>query len=973
METRNSLLLVDTDSASRKELSSIVFSDFNVVIADKSDDLLSLLKDESKNIAVAAFSIDIAEPILQQIRETPELSKLPVLLISNDQNVSTEYEDEFLTKYDIIYFLRSPFSRLRVRNALKTAKKLADARKIIMELERDPLTGLLTRQAFLRKAEIVRKENPQKPYYVIACDFDNFKSSNSLYGEEKCNEFLAFVGEKLKENLPNTIIGRFGGDQFILFDEFQNEVDLKRLRNIRKAILDNAPIPHQVPKIGIYAPIDFDLPLLICCDRAFLSIRSIKGVYKKDVAFYEESLQQQLLDEQRIIESMERGFEEEQFRIFYQPKHEAVTGSIAGAEALVRWEHPEYGFLSPGQFIPIFERNGFISKLDLYILSRVCMDIKHWQEDGLPIVPVSVNISRRDFMEPGYVEREIQIVDNYGIDHSLLHMEVTESLYSDNTELIISQVRKFQDAGFLIEMDDFGAGYSSLGALASFPLNVIKLDISFVKNIKANEIVIENVIKMAHRMGLLTVAEGAESLEQYKTLKSLGCDFIQGFYFSKPLSSKNYEAYLKKSSVALSNELPAMPVKAVSEIDILSENMLLATTEIAESIPGGYFSYHADGNLELISFNRELMRIYGCESAEELRTLCGNSFKGLVYEEDFERIQKSITNQINSDNDMDYVEYRIKTKNGLIKKVKDFGRFVHTEKYGDIFYVFVNDLTEDERRDSEILDSKNANMAKTIFMYNMAQEILKPMKSIILGANAIRENLDNKKLVLQHLNENAKQEENILNYVNRVLEYVKIEKGDIKVEEIATDVSDAVQHSYELIAEEAEKRGIKLEYWIDVKNPYIYQDIFHVTDVVTNIMHNAMKYTPKGGTVKFGLRQLPSESPDQCIMEFECQDSGIGISKQFLPHACEAFEKEDNEINREIPSSGLGLHVAKVLTSLMGGTIDIKSEEGKGTIVRTQFHHRYAKKEDVQKATLLIENMEEGRMLGIELEDNSKK
>ena len=260
METRNSLLLVDTDSASRKELSSIVFSDFNVVIADKSDDLLSLLKDESKNIAVAAFSIDIAEPILQQIRETPELSKLPVLLISNDQNVSTEYEDEFLTKYDIIYFLRSPFSRLRVRNALKTAKKLADARKIIMELERDPLTGLLTRQAFLRKAEIVRKENPQKPYYVIACDFDNFKSSNSLYGEEKCNEFLAFVGEKLKENLPNTIIGRFGGDQFILFDEFQHEVDLKRLRNIRKAILDNAPIPHQVPKIGIYAPIDFDLP-----------------------------------------------------------------------------------------------------------------------------------------------------------------------------------------------------------------------------------------------------------------------------------------------------------------------------------------------------------------------------------------------------------------------------------------------------------------------------------------------------------------------------------------------------------------------------------------------------------------------------------------------------------------------------------------------------------------------------------------
>ncbi|MCR4632078.1 MAG: EAL domain-containing protein [Treponema sp.] len=969
METRNSLLLVDTNSASRKELSSIIFSDFNVVIADKSDDVLSLLQDESKNISVAAFSVDVAEPFLIQIRDNPLLSKLPVLLISN---TDTESEDELISKYDIIYFLRRPFSRVRVRNALRTAKKLADARRIIMELERDPLTGLLTRQAFLRKAEIVRKENPQKPYYVVACDFDNFKSSNSLYGEEKCNEFLAFVGEQLKLNLPDSIIGRFGGDQFILFAEYTHEIDLKRLRKIRRAILENAPIPHQVPKVGIYAPIDFDLPLLICCDRAFLSIRGIKGVYKKDVAFYEEALQKQLLDEQRIIESMERGFEEEQFRIFYQPKHEAVTGSIAGAEALVRWEHPEYGFLSPGQFIPIFERNGFISKLDLYILTRVCMDIKHWQQNGLPVVPVSVNISRRDFMEPGYVEREIQIIDSFKIDHSLLHMEVTESLYSDNTELIISQVRKFQDAGFLIEMDDFGAGYSSLGALASFPLNVIKLDISFVRNIKANEIVIENVIKMAHRMGLLTVAEGAESIEQYKTLKSLGCDFIQGFYFSKPLSSKNYESYLKKSSVTRLNELPVMPLKAVSEIDILSENMLRATTEIAESIPGGFFSYHADGNLELISFNRELMRIYGCESSEELRTLCGNSFKGLVYEEDFERIQKSIINQINVDNDMDYVEYRIKTKQGLIKKVKDFGRFVHTEKYGDIFYVFVNDLTEEERKDSEILDSKNANKAKTIFMYNMVQEILKPTKSIISGINDIRKNLDDKELVLKKLEETSLHEENLLNYVNKVLEYAKIERGEITVDEIATDVSDAVQRTYELIGDEAERRGIKLEYWMDVKNPYIYQDIFHSTDVVTNILYNAMKYTPRGGTIKFGLRQLPAEKPDECIIQFECIDNGIGISKQFLPHVFDAFEREDNEINRANPSSGLGLNVAKVLTGLMGGTIEIESEEGKGTSVRTSFHHRYADKADVVKASLLIDNLDEESLLGMNLEKLKK-
>lgn len=964
MEARNSLLLVDTDPESRKEFSSIVFSAFDVITADKSDDIVSVLQDKSKGIAAAAFSVDVANEILEAVHKIPELKKLPVLIISDSHH---EREEEQLLKYDVVDFLKKPLNRLRVRNILRTTKKIAEARRVISELEHDQLTGLLTRQAFLSKAEQIRRENPRKPYFLVACDFDNFKSSNSLYGEEKCNEFLAFVGKQISRLLPDAVTGRFGGDQFIFFMEFNGDVDLERIKKIQRIILRKAPIPHQVAKVGIYAPIGFELPLLICCDRAFLSIRGIKGIYKKDIAFYESTLQKKLLDEQRIIESMERGLAEEQFRIFYQPKHEAVTGSIAGAEALVRWEHPEYGFLTPNQFISIFERNGFISKLDLYILAQVCKDIKRWQQEGLPIVPVSVNISRRDFMEGGYVEKEIEVVDAHGIDHSLLHMEVTESLYSDNTDLIISQVKKFQESGFLIEMDDFGSGYSSLGSLARFPLNVIKLDISFVRNIKANEVVIENIIRMAHRMGLMTVAEGAESVEQFQTLKSLGCDFIQGFYFSKPLPAKEYEAYLKKKSFSPANAFSAMPVKAAQEIGILSESMLRVATEIADSIPGGFFSYHADGNQELISFNRELMRIYDCESAESLRAFCGNSFKGLVHDEDFERVQKSISSQIVDENDMDSLEYRIKTAGGAVKNVKTFGRLVHTEKYGDIFYVFVHDLTEDERKDSEILGSQNASKAKTLFMYNFAQEMLRPMKSIISGTNSIRNHLDDKESIKSSLDETTRYEESMLTFVNHVLEFAKIESGDIKVVETATDVSQSVPRAYELIADIAERRGINLEYWMDIANPYIYQDIYHTTDVISNIIENALKYTPHGGTVRFGLRQIPSENPDECLMQFECADTGIGISEEFLPHVYNEFEKEDNEINRENPSSGLGLNIAKFLTSLMGGKIEVKSQKGKGTVVTTTFRHRYAKKKDVRKATLLMDNVDEEGLLGIKL------
>ncbi|MBR1640162.1 MAG: EAL domain-containing protein [Treponema sp.] len=952
----SALLLIDTDEKSSKDLSSIISSDFDVVKASPKDDILSILQDSEKGITAAAFSIDIALPLLKDIRTIPPLQNLPVIIISNDSDAAelAEKEDELL-RLDVVDFLCRSYRLSRIRNIIKNVRKLSEANLLIDELERDELTGVLTRQAFLRKCDFIRSENPQKAFSVIACDFDNFKSSNTIYGEEKCNEFLAFVGTELKRMLPEAIIGRFGGDQFVILTHFKGEVDVKRINTIQTTILGTAPIPHQIAKIGVYGPIDFELPFIICCDRAFLAIREIKGIYNKNIAFYESGLQKQLLDEQHIIETMERGLDEEQFRIFYQPKHESISGGIAGAEALVRWEHPEYGFLSPNQFIPIFERNGFISKLDLYILTQVCKDIKRWQQNGLPIVPVSVNISRRDFLEPGCIDREIQIVDELEVDHSLLHMEVTESLYSDNTELIISQVKKFQDSGFLIEMDDFGAGYSSLGSLSSFPLNVIKLDISFVRNLKANEIVIENIIKMAHRMGLMTVAEGAESTEQFKTLKTLGCDFIQGFYFSKPLSAKNYESYLKKTSVSLG--LPTMPTKAVGELSILNDTMLMAANEVAEAVPGGFFSYHADGNLELISFNRELLNIYECDTAEELRELCGNSFKGLVYEEDFERIQQSISEQITPEHDIDYVEYRIKTKKGKIKNIKDYGRFVKTEKYGDIFYVFVNDTTEEDERKEEIKETRNENRSKTIFMYNVAKEILEPMKNLISSTNYIRENLSDTELVNRKLDEAGKSEEHLLTFINNILEFAKIERGDITLKESATDISLAAKQSYDLLAEEAEKRGITLEYWSEFINPYIYQDVIHTTDVVMNIIHNAMKYTPAGGKVRFGIRQLPGKNDDECIVQFVCEDSGIGISKEFLPHIYDAFEKEDNQINKDNPSSGLGLNVAKILITLMKGTIEVTSEPGKGTTVKTSQPHRYAKKEDVTKETLLRENM----------------
>ena len=425
------VLLAGHNSEEEKILTDIVQDTYGVVFADTEEDVLAILQDKDNVISAAIISAEKAVSILRSIRLIPALEDFPVLISTCSGN--TELENELL-ELNIVDFLKKPFDPRRVLNRLKTAIKLDTANKVISELERDELTGLYTRQAFLRKADKIRKENPHKKFALLAFDFENFKSTNTLYGEAKCNEFLAYTAKRLKGLLPKGIAGRFGGDQYILFFDFEGpQVDVDRIKLLTKTILDSAPITHQVVKTGVNAPISHDLPFVVCCDRAFLAIQQIKGIYGKDIAFFEADLQKQLLDEQHINETMEAALENGEFKVYYQPKHESITGKIVGAEALVRWDHPEYGFMGPGQFIPIFEKNGFITKLDMFVLEQVCEDIKKWKAKGYKIVPVSVNVSRRDFLEPGCIDKQFQIIDTRGIEHAYLHMDVTESLYSENT------------------------------------------------------------------------------------------------------------------------------------------------------------------------------------------------------------------------------------------------------------------------------------------------------------------------------------------------------------------------------------------------------------------------------------------------------------------------------------------------------------------------------------------------------------
>lgn len=218
----------------------------------------------------------------------------------------------------------------------------------------------------------------------------------------------------------------------------------------------------------------------------------------------------------------------------------------SGAEALVRWNNSELGFLSPAKFISIFEQTGFITTLDFYVWEKVCRTQKRWKDEGRQLVPISINISRRDFDDSNLAEKLIAIADKYNLDHSLLHIEITESAYSDNLDAIKETIGKLHDAGFEIELDDFGSGYSSMQALSILPLDVMKLDMSLIRNDDpdSEKNVLKFSMQLAKLMGLKTVAEGVENEEQVKRIVDLGGDYIQGYYYSKPLPEKEFEKYL---------------------------------------------------------------------------------------------------------------------------------------------------------------------------------------------------------------------------------------------------------------------------------------------------------------------------------------------------------------------------------------------------------------------------------------------
>lgn len=406
-------------------------------------------------------------------------------------------------------------------------------------LEHDALTGLYNRSTFCRKTADFLRQNPNGTYNMVQFDIERFKVINELYGNFMGDRILLLIAEGLQKCLKDKgTYGRLEADHFAVCLPAGTE-ELQYVREQMDKSLASVKIEQKINLYyGVYTVEDRDMSVDLMCDRANLALRTVKGNSNRSYAVYNDELHQVVLSEQQLTNSMEEALLQRQFEVYYQPVVDLKTGEVVSAEALVRWNHPEKGMVSPGFFIPFFEHNGFIIKLDAYIREEVCRNIMELGRRGLNCVPVSVNVSRLEFYDPNLCRSIIDLTERYRLEPGMMRLEITESAYTDNPQQLLAAMKELQNYGFQVLMDDFGSGYSSLNMLKDVPVDILKMDMKFLENqgISGRGPEIQaSLVRMAKKLGMHTIAEGIETKEQGDFLRSVGCEYGQGYYYARPM------------------------------------------------------------------------------------------------------------------------------------------------------------------------------------------------------------------------------------------------------------------------------------------------------------------------------------------------------------------------------------------------------------------------------------------------------
>ncbi|SEL59054.1 diguanylate cyclase (GGDEF) domain-containing protein [Ruminococcus sp. YRD2003] len=549
---RRTILIVDDEYIEREMLGAMLSDSYSIMYAENGALALEMIKRDKLLLSLIILDLHMPEmdgySLLELIRSDSELRRIPVIVLTSERGAEAKSlrlgAADFITKpYDMPEVIMA-----RVSHAIE----LAEDTVIIHETERDALTGLFNKEFFFEYGKRLDQQNGNAPMDALVLDINRFRIVNELYGKNYGDHILKKLGSFIHELVQYTggLACRSDSNCFCLSLPHSDDLAAKLPGYVARIneFLDDRKI---TVRIGVYSDDGSGLDMERRFDRARLACRKLRNTYETGFDFYNAELHSRELHSERLISDIDKALAEKQFRVYYQPKYRISGGKpvLTSAEALVRWFHPEFGMVSPGEFISLFESNGLIQLLDRYVWNEAASQIRKWRDSFGVDLPVSVNVSRVDIFDPQLGDTLFNIAESNGLTTDKLLLEITESAYTDNSQQIIDTVSSLRERGFRIEMDDFGCGYSSLNMLTSLPIDALKLDMNFIRNICTNQKdhrLVAIMIEIARLLEVPVIAEGVETEEQMLLLRELGCDIIQGYYFSKPLPSEEFDKLLAK-------------------------------------------------------------------------------------------------------------------------------------------------------------------------------------------------------------------------------------------------------------------------------------------------------------------------------------------------------------------------------------------------------------------------------------------
>lgn len=454
-------------------------------------------------------------------------------------------------------------------------------------MTRDELTGLLDKQSFYQCAqELIDNSHDDQEYTFIFFDLDNFKIFNANYGYEIGDELLISIAYIMKDEFNNQLIARFSGDHFVVCANSSQIIPAiksirERIKLIQKAV--NVEL-----KAGIYVYDGEEKDVIRCCDRARMACISIKKKYDIEYRFYDDELGGSLKRKQEILDSLDEAIEKKYLKVYYQPIVRTLTGQVCSWEALVRWVDPKRGMVYPNEFIPVLEEYRLIPKIDAFVMEEVFSRFASDVRDKMPAVPVSINLSRIDFEVMNIAEFIDAKMSHYNCPKNMFHFEVTESALMDNPHFIMDQIKTLRDNGYIVWMDDFGSGYSSLNVLKNYDFDLVKIDMDFLSEFDSTDngkIILKHVVSMIKNLNIHTLVEGVETQEQYDFLKSIGCEMIQGYLIGRPMPYLESLECVRKDGRDLESSEERAFCEEIGQIDILRQNPLQNITHSAIENP----------------------------------------------------------------------------------------------------------------------------------------------------------------------------------------------------------------------------------------------------------------------------------------------------------------------------------------------------------------------------------------------------